>query len=90
VAGGILPGHEADPGRRTNGAGICAGEEKAFFCQPLHVGGPVLAIEFSFRGVEGDRGVLPTHVIDKKEEDVGFAGEGGGEEEGRKESEDGD
>jgi len=49
-----------------------------------------LAIEFSFRGVEGDRGVLPTHVIDKKEEDVGFAGEGGGEEEGRKESEDGD
>lgn len=39
--------------------------------------------------MERDRSVLPAHVIDEKEKDVGFRGEGRKEKEGREEDEDG-
>ena len=81
MVGGILTGHEADPGRGADGAGIGVGEKKAFFRQSRHVWSPVLPIEFRFHGVEIDRGVLPTHVIDKEEENIEFASGGGGKQE---------
>ena len=73
VPRGVLPTENRSPGRRAERVGVGVGEEHGLPGKPVHVGRLVV-----FRAI--DSAIHPAHVINEKEDDVGFVGAGGGRE----------
>lgn len=77
VACGVLPCEEAGPGGGADALGIKGGEADACGGEALHVGGVVPLVEglahglAAAVGIEWQRGVHESHVIDKEEDNVG-------------------
>ena len=71
VTGGIHTRHEAASRWRGDGARIGLHEFYAFLGQFLHVGRLVAVVQRCHFGVEGDRGLLPTHVVYEEQNNVG-------------------
>ena len=71
VAGGIAACHQRAAARRTDGGGVGLGEEHALAGQTFHVGGLVALVERGALGAEWHAGVLPAHVVDHEQDDVG-------------------
>ena len=71
MPGGVLPTENGSPGRRTERVGVGVGEEHGLPGELVHVGRLVV-----FRAI--DSAIHPAHVINEKEDDVGFVGAGGG------------
>jgi hypothetical protein len=53
----------------------------------LHVRSAVIAVELGRLRMKRNRGILPPHVVDKEEDDIGLAGERLGEDGGKSETE---
>ena len=71
MAGIVGSRNEAAPGSRTDVAGIRLSEHHALLGQPLHIRRLVGFVVRSLLGPEGQRGILPSHVIYHKENNVG-------------------
>ena len=71
VPRGVAPREQAAARRRTDARGVGLGEEGAHRGQTLHRGGLEEAVVGGLFAPEGDRGVLPPHVVDHEEDDVG-------------------
>ena len=81
VAGGVHPAHQRAARGGADGAGVGVGEEHAAPGEALHVGrlAGVAAVQGGDHRLavpveEGHGGVLPAHVVDEEEDDVGAAG----------------
>ena len=74
MACGIAARHEAAACRRAQTARICLGKHHALPRQALHVGGLVTVIIERALAPERQRGILPPHVIDHEEHDIGPVG----------------
>jgi len=72
MPGGVEPGHQTDPGRRANAARIRLREFHACASEALHVGCAITAIQLRHFRVKRHRGVLPAHVVDQKQDDIGL------------------
>ena len=77
VARGIAPRHEAAARGRAETAGVCLREHNTLPRQTLHVGRLVTVIVEGALAPEGQRGILPPHVVDHEQDDVGAPGRGG-------------
>ena len=71
------PGHQAHPRRRADRTRVCLRKLHPLRRQPLHIRRPVAPIELSDFRMERHRRILPAHVVDKEEDDVGARRLGG-------------
>ena len=70
VAGGIASRKEAATAGRTDSRCIGLGEHHTLSSQTLHVRSVVATVEVGGSVPKGDGSVLPSHIVDKKEQNV--------------------